>query len=304
MIPQELFPSPLGPDPAVVLPKPLKVILRRSAPLPKVQFVVELVGPRSVPAALACHLLDPNWFQALGRPQAWCMGAMDDSWRELTTTPDGSYDSLALAWSLLEPPMTMALAKSLLARSEEYASHIQRRAMPMPMPEEVERQAKALVAIHEHLDIGFSLAFGPTKGFVSEKDLWVQCSRLGLAFGEGGAFEWRADGSDLPLLSVTPIGQTDAFSLAAVQRGDVHEGATIGFSFPLCPSPDEALEGCFHVGKVLCQALGGALYDEEGDPVGATTFQRLRKELNEGSKLFTKVGIEPGSSEAVTLWGA
>jgi hypothetical protein len=265
--------------------------------------VVELVGPRSVPAAAAVHLLDPRWFGALGEPEIWCMAPTDTAWKPLPPETDGSYDSLALAWDLKSDrgKLTGVACQSLLARAGEYAEHVQRRAMPMPVPEEVENQVRTLDQLREALEIGLALVYSPDT-FVSENDLWEQCERLGLTLDVSGAFVWRHSGNPLPLLSVTPIGHTESFSQAGVSRGDVHEGATIGFSVPLCPSISEALVGCFHVGRVLVDALGGELLDEEVEPVTPRTHERLAVEAQQAERLFEQAGIVPGSAESARIW--
>ncbi|HEY0868355.1 MAG TPA: hypothetical protein VGE01_13300 [Fimbriimonas sp.] len=301
---QDLFGRPLESDQAVRLTDPADLASPRPGPLHRVQYVIELVGPRSVPAAAAASLLDPRWFQALGQPEMWCMGPMDSEWRTLTNASDGAYDSIALAWDQISSQgvLNEASAKSLLARAEEYASHIQRRAMPMPVPEDVPASVRNLQEARSSLDIGFSLAFAPTSGYVPERDLWIQCARMGLVLGPSGAFEWLGKGQELPMLEVTPIGQTETFSLAAVERGDVHEGASIGFHYALSPSPKDALEGCFHVGGVLCESIGGRLLDDEGKLLSSGARQRLRAELEQAERLFANAGIKPGSREAAKLW--
>lgn len=299
------FSLQLRPDVSVALPPPARVVPMRHGPMPKVQFVVELVGPRSVSAAQAAQILSPEWYGALGEPEAWCMGAADDGWRPLTASVNGAYDSLAMAWDLEGPrgQLSVTAAQSLLARTEEFAGHIQRRAMALPDPSDVGRAVTGLRQFREALDIGFAVVVAPDSGFVSERDLWLACARLGLELGSTGAFEWRSPTNPLPLFSVTPIGVTETFSLGAVQRGDVHEGATIGFALPLCPSPEEALSAAIQAGREIAKHIGGHLLDEDGNHVDARTESRLAGELTQAQGLFRKAGIVPGSGEAVRLFG-
>lgn len=293
-------PNELVADPAIALPPPTGVKASKPGPLHRVQFVVEFVGPRSVPGSYAAQILTPSWYSALGKPNAWYMGPLHDQWQVLTTDAAGSFDSLAITWDILSPEATLStgIARGLLARAEEYAGHIQRRAMAMPVPEDIDSVARRLADMRDQLDVGFSLAIGTPSGFIAERDLWVACARLGLQFSNQGSFDWVSPHSDLPLLSVTPIGQTESFSLGAADRGDVHEGASVGFRLPLCPSPPEALAACFHVGTQIAKHVGGVLFDEDENQVTPKTLKSLSQELNHAERLFAQAGIAPGSAEA------
>ena len=99
----DYFGEPLRPDPAIAL-APIEVTIPlKSGPLHRVQFVIEFVGPRSVPALAAIHLLGSEWYSALGQPFIHAMRPADLHWHPLTNSTDGSYDSLALSWDLLSP---------------------------------------------------------------------------------------------------------------------------------------------------------------------------------------------------------
>src|SRR5690349_1319330 len=94
------------------------------APARKVQFVVELVGPRTVPAAQAGELLHPNWRAALGQPELWAMRPADAAWQPLRALTQGSYDSIALAWDMVTPQgdLSAASAIHLAGVAEQFAN--------------------------------------------------------------------------------------------------------------------------------------------------------------------------------------
>jgi hypothetical protein len=299
-----LFGGPLAPDPAVALP-PLDLLLpNKSGPLHRIQFVIEYVGPRSIPAATAAHLLSPEWYGALGQPQVFAMRASDLSWNRLQPTIDGSYDSLALAWDLISPlgNLTPNSAKNLLRTAEDFGPYISRRAMPMPPPTDLAGVVRGLQATKEALDVGLALSVVSNQGAFAERDLWVECARLGLEFHDGG-FDWRVPTHPNPLLTVTPFGDTDAFSLRGVQAGDRHPGVTIGFHLPLSAAPTQGLEGCFRVAAHLARTLGGVILDENDQPLNDATRQALRDELRRGLSLFAQAGMTTGSPEALRLFG-
>jgi hypothetical protein len=293
----------LNPDPAIALTPPDPVPVPKEGPLHRLQFVIEFVGPRSVPAAAARHLLVPNWYGALGQPQVFAMRAMDLAWHRMTATPDGSYDSIALAWDMVtgQGALTPDSAKNLLRTAEEFGPYISRRAMPMPVPAEVRQVVKNLQSIRDALDVGFTLSVGARRGGFAERDVWIECARLGLQF-ENGGFEYRAPKAPAPLFAVTPYGTTDAFSLGAVQAGAVHPGVTIGFSLPLSPAPTQGLEGALRAADHLAAKLDGVVLDESDQPLTDRTRQKLRAELRNALSLFSRAGITTGSAEAVRLF--
>src|SRR5579872_4267007 len=126
--------SPFGvPDPRIALPSP-RLVAPKMGPLHAVEFVIEIVGPRTMSAAAAGVLAQPNWFQALGQPNIWVMAPMDTTWQPLAASVTGSYDSLALTWPILgsNGTLTADSAQRLADTAERFAVTVERRALPMP----------------------------------------------------------------------------------------------------------------------------------------------------------------------------
>lgn len=300
----DLFGQPLRADPEVAL-QPLRLDTpMKSGPLHKIQFVIEFVGQRSVIAANAAQLLAPDWYQALGKPQLHCMRPADLQWKPLTNSPDGSYDSLAMTWDMLAKTGTFSSGSAghLFSLAETFAPYIQRRAMAMPIPSEVDIAVRALVEARRVLDIGFELSVMSNRAAFLERDLWIECAKLGLEFSPTGSFDWVLPGHPHPLFSVTPIGHTDAFSLANVQLGVTHVGVTVGFSLPLNFSPAQAIEGCFYAAEHIAGALGGRILDDANRELTDAIKNELRQGLKDGLGLFARKGMTTGSAEAIALF--
>ncbi len=301
----DLFGQPLQADPEIALQPLVLDIPLKSGPLHKIQYVIEFVGQRTVLAGNAAQLLAPDWYQALGQPKLHCMRPADLQWQPLTPSPDGSYDSLAMTWDLLGKggAISSASAKHLLDLAETFAPYIQRRAMAMPVPHEVDMVVRALKEAKAMLDVGFELTvMSPTASY-AEKDLWIECAKLGLEFSSTGSFDWKVPGHPYPILSVTPIGQTDAFSLSNVQRDLKHVGVTIGFSLPLNISPAQAIEGCFYLAERIKYDLGAVILDDADRELTESIKNDLRQSLKDGLSLFARAGMTTGSSESIALFG-
>lgn len=258
-----------------------------------------------MPAEAAIHLIGADWYQALGQPAIFTMRPADLHWQPLTNSRDGSYDSLALAWDMIHArgKLSAKTATHLFQTAERFAPFIQRRAIPMPLPADVTAAVQALLEIRDGLDIGFSLTVNaPIPGY-AERDVWIVCAKLGLTFGPMGSFDWLSPGVPLPLVSVTPFGATDAFSLSGVQAGMHHPGLTIGFSLPLCAAPTQALQASFHIAATILRELGGDAFDQDDRHITPRIQEEYRTNLREALAMFSQTGMTTGSPEAVKIFG-
>jgi len=292
----------LQPDPAVAL-RPVQIPIRkRPGPSPRLQFVIEFVGPRSVSASAAAALLSPDWKSALGEPEIYAMSQADVEWRPLTQTGAGSYDSLAIAWDLLtlRGQLSKQSAQHLLQTAERFAEQIRRRAMAMPVPDDVPKAISQIKQVEEHFDAGASVLVLANSREVNEYELWVWCAKLGLTSNlTEGTFDWLVPASPLPLFSVSPVGDTESFSLEGAQRGDRHEGVLLGFSVPRSPEPMAGLEAMFAAASFLGGKMPGKVYDENNRELTDRSRQTMRQELAEAVEAMTKLGFAPGSPECL-----
>ena len=302
----DIFGEPLLKDPAVALP-PVTVHPKITpGPVRKQQLVIELVGPRTVPAANIKALLEPQWFEALGEPQIFVMSGSDQFWKVLAKTDtSAAYDSIALAWDLISSKghLSANSAQHLWNSAEQFARQIQRRAMAMPVPADVEPTIQALQQLKENLDIGMNLTLVPCWDTFPEKEVWRVAAALGLEYANDGSFQYKCSGSEQPLFTLSP-GDADRFSLAQVQANQKHPALGLGFSVPLCPDPVTALSACFHTADVFKDRADGALVDEDYKPVDDAAKARITNELQQAVDALNRAGFPPGSAEAIKLFAS
>jgi hypothetical protein len=298
-----LFGAPLQADPAVALP-PAPATPDRPGPLHKVQFVVELVGDRTVPAGRVASLLSPEWRAALGEPEAFAMAPSDDRWRPLAAATQGSYDSVALCWDFHSErgSLNQTSAQRLLDSAAQFAASIGRKAVPLPHPNDVDAHVQGLAEIQGGLDAGFAVAVVPRSGSIEERELWMACANLGLDLASDGTFQWRAGDSDEPMFSVSPLAQGIQFSLESVARKVRHEGAGLGFRAARAPDPARAFEGCLRAAEHLADRFDAFLVDEEGSLLTPQTADEHREGLAQLLRALDEVGIPAGSPEARRLF--
>ncbi len=300
----DLFGVPLRADPSVAL-GPLRSGVKLGAgPIHRTQFVMELVGPRTVPAFSASMLLDTSWYSAFGQPQLYCMAPKDLEWQPLSDTRDGAYDSLALAWDMVgdRGSLSSSAASHLLAMGERFATQISRRAMTMPPPSEVDAQVRALTQIRDRLDAGYSVGLLPRHGAFPEKDVWVAAANLGLEFeSTGGTFVWKDLDTGLTAITLAPS-TDESFSLGNVQTGHTHASLVLGFHIPTNPSPSTSLAMLFRCADVLSQRLFANPIDDGGHPLTDAAREAARRNLGLAVDTLLRAGIAPGSRAALSLW--
>ena len=297
------FSEPLVKDPSIALPVlpndfPLKI-----GPLHKVQFVVEFVGTKPAMAESASMLLAPEWYRALGQPVMFAMRPADLVWHPLTSEPHGSYDSVALAWDYLTANgrLTSSAGSHLLKIAERFGPYLSRRALPLPPPDDINKYVAGLVEIQSSLDIGFSVA-AIASGTWEESELWKVCVALGLELSPSGSFDWKKPDHPAPLLSVTPIGGLEKFTLRGVQAKEQYTGVSVGFSMPFSAAPRQGLDASFRVADVISHRLGGAATDEDGQALTANLRRTFHSHMNQALDSFTRAGLVPGNADCLKLF--
>lgn len=275
-----------------MLPNPAVPPLVR-APVRAAQFVVELVGPRTVPATQAMELLRPDWRGALGQPELWAMRPADTVWNPLRAAQFGSYDSLALAWDLVTPvgEMSPPAAEHLVATAERFAHGIGRQAIPLVAPADLPSEVRRIRTAADALDAGTSvLVVAPRPVAVSE--FGRELERLGLTpFGPDDEREWGwfGVGHPEPLFAATPFG------------APMTDGLTLGFRLARCPDPNVAIEGLFRTVDELAKT-GLAAFDEDRKPLVPATREALRQGARAATQALDSVGLRPGSWAALKVF--
>lgn len=259
------------------------------APVRAAQFVVELVGPRTVPTVQAAELLRPDWRAALGSPELWCLSPADTAWKPLRNLTHGSYDSIALAWDLLSPQgeMSPQAAGHLVGVAERFANAVGRRAIALTAPADLPREVRRLRSAQESLDAGLSLiVVAPRPVLVAEFGRVLE--DLGLVpYGE--EWGWFGEGHPEPLFAATPF------------EASLTDGLTLGFRLARCPDPSVAVEGLLRLVDELGRT-GLAAFDEDRRPLTPATREALRQGARAGSQTLDSIGLRPGSWAALKVF--
>lgn len=288
-------------DPSLALPKIDVPRFQPKAFYPKLEFVVEIVGPRTVPANQALAALRPDWQAALASPKVVCMAPSDTEWQILTNgTRAQAFDSLAFCWPFLSPKgqLTRRSAAHLLAVSESFAGQIQRRAIPHMPVEGVESRAADLRALSDQLDYGVGLTLAAPTGGVSEMRIWETAASLGLHLSSEGEFVFRAEGLEEPLFALSTLGPPVAFSLEGAKAEILHEALSVGTRIPTNPAPEPSYEAMSRAAQVFASRLGLEIADDDGNRLTQEGLEQLGRSVWQAAETLRQAGIVPGSPES------
>lgn len=300
-----VFSEPLAIDPAIALTSAMvRLPTFVPGPVHGAQFVVEIAGPKSIPAASAYALLSSPWHSALGEPEVHVMAPADQHWRLMATSDGaGSYDSLALAWDMVsvQGNLSVGSARHLVKVSEQFAQPLGRRAFPFPEPGEVDRTVSALLEAREAFDIGVEVILqGP--GSTLEAEIWKLAAALGMDLDPEGVFVWRPQEWSFPVLILAPYEEGSAFSLQGVRNSATFEALSLGFNVPISPDSESALECLFRAADAFQSRLGMAALDEDGRFLENKLRERMRSNLRQATQSLDSAGIRPGSPLALKLF--
>jgi hypothetical protein len=248
--------------------------------------------------------LSPDWFQALGEPIVWAMALGKQNWERVTMASSESYDSLALTWPLVTSAgqLSSRSAFNLVRTADKLADALRRKALPMPLPADVDVAVGNVRTVVESLDIGFSVgvAFGVSQ---PEEALWRTASALGLGYDPDlRAFVWRQNDSAAQA-SVYPLDEPQQFTASGMQSQRQHTGMSVGFSVPLVFSPAQSMAATYRIAEEFGKRFQGLLFSEDNVPLTPAMRLEYQKDLHEAVAAFSRAGVVPGSAEAQRLFG-
>jgi hypothetical protein len=254
-----------------------------------------------MPANAVAALLKPDWFRALGEPRIWVMAPQDTVWQPLTAAIVGSYDSLALTWPLLgvQGNLSSRSALTLAGTAERFAGTVQRRALPMPPPVDIDNAVRGVAEIANRLDIGVGLGVMFVQPVIEEA-LWRTSVELGLSLNSIGEFVW----GDPAQLTVLPLNDPTQFTLGGVRSCRAHEGLSIGFSAPQVAAPMASFHAAIKVANEFASRFRGLVIDDDGSQMSPTLQAQYERNIQFALQAFESAGLVAGSAEAMRLFGA
>ncbi len=227
-------------------------------------------------------------------------------WSDLARDPPSTrYSDLAVAIQIFDSrgPIDESELNTFSQVGLKLADALQRPTKFSLTFEETLKRARELQVLSEAYDViaGINvLARGePFRGRAIEQ----AAERAGLKFGARNIFHMKSD--------LTP-GCRHLFSMANLfQPGDFNprawdsldtRGLALFMSVPCAHHPASVFVKMVTAAKVVAEALGGELRDQDGKPLTDKGLAIIRRQIEEIDKRMTEYGIIPGSRTALRLF--
>jgi cell division protein ZipA len=277
-----------------------------AAPDEKLDFILSLAGEGPVARDAALGIFKQHEYR-LDKPRRLYgrhyQGAL---WSDLARDPqDTRYGDLALAIQLYDSrgPIDESELNTFSQVGLKLADALARPTKFSLTFEEALKRAQELGVFSEAYDViaGINvLARGePFRGRAIEQ----AAERAGLKFGARNIFHMKSD--------LTP-GCRHLFSMANLfQPGDFNprawdsletRGLALFMSVPCAHHPASVFVKMVTAAKVVAEALGGELRDEDGKPLTDKGLAIIRRQVEEIDRRMTEHGIVPGSRTALRLF--
>lgn len=296
-VPLNLGQAPARPDEKPSVP---------AAPDGLLDFILSLPGEEPVERDAALGIFKQHEYR-LDKPRhlygRHYQGAL---WSDLARDPPSMrYSDLAVAIQIFDSrgPIGESELNTFSQVGLKLADALQRPTKFSLTFEEALKRARELQVLSEAYDViaGINvLARGePFRGRAIEQ----AAERAGLKFGARNIFHMKSD--------LTP-GCRHLFSMANLfQPGDFNprawdsldtRGLALFMSVPCAHHPASVFVKMVTAAKVVAEALGGELRDQDGKPLTDKGLAIIRRQIEEIDKRMTEYGIIPGSRTALRLF--
>lgn len=125
--------------------------------------------------------------------------------------------------------------------------------------------------------------------------------RSRMQIGDMGMFHFLDPRTDHSRFTMANRFEPGNFDPAALETFSTR-GLTLFMSIPRVPSPVAVFDEMIAVAQYAASELSGVLRDPDGGEIGESGVEKIRQQVTGISELFHRVGIVPGSEEALRLF--
>ncbi len=268
-------------------------------PLPhsRVDYVIELSTdePASASGMQQAWAGVEHRFPRRTRLAAW----LDGQW--VSVRSDGRYDRFQAALQLVSRKGVVGESELLEFRSgvETLASRLRLSAAAPEMRDALEA-ARALdhVCANADIQVAFHVVAQPGAAFAGTK-LRAAAEASGFVLGPDGRFTLEDEaGRELYALS-----SRDGTPFSATTMKDATpEALTLSMDVPRAPETQRTFDSMVRFGKHLANLLGGALVDDNNQPLDERSVTTINLQLAAVRRSLEEQGIAPGSALALRLF--
>jgi cell division protein ZipA len=125
--------------------------------------------------------------------------------------------------------------------------------------------------------------------------------RSRMQIGEMGMFHFLDSRTGHNRFTLANRFEPGSFDPAALKTFSTR-GLTLFMSIPRVPDPLAVFDEMIAVAQYAASELSGQLRDPDGGEIGESGVEKIRQQITDIEELFHRVGIVPGSEEALRLF--
>ncbi len=293
-----------------------------SEPDEKIDFILSLPGENPVERDTAlgifkqheCRLEKPRRLYgkhysatapgvALPPPSMESQGAL---WSELARDAQSTrYGDIALAIQLLDGrgPIDESELNTFSQLGLKLADALQRQTKLSLTFEAALTRAKELQVFSEAYDVIAGINIMARDKAFSGRAIEQAANRAGLKFGARNIFHMKSDLSPgcRHLFSMANLFQPGVFNPEAWDSFETR-GLALFMSVPCAHHPASVFVKMVTAAKVLCEALGGELQDQDKKPLSDKGLAIIRRQVEMIDERMAEYGVVPGSRTALRLF--
>lgn len=277
-----------------------------AAPDEKLDFILSLPGEGPVERDTALGIFKQHEYRLEKPRKLYGRHHQGALWSELARDPKGTcYGDLALAIQLLDSrgPIDESELNTFSQLGLKLADALARPTRFSLTFEQALTRAKELKVFSEAYDViaGINVVARdrPLRGRAIEQ----AAERAGLKLGARNIFHMKSDLSPgcRHLFSMANLLQPGDFNPALWDTFET-KGLALFMSVPCAHHPASVFVKMVTAAKVIAEALGAELRDQDGKPLTDKGLAVIRRQVEEIDRRMTEYGIVPGSRTALRLF--
>ncbi len=277
-----------------------------AAPDEKIDFILSLPGEEPVERDTALGIFKQHEYRLEKRRRLYGKHYQGALWSDLARDPSSiQYSDLALAIQLVDSrgPIDETELNTFAQVGLKLADTLHRPTKFSLTFEEALARAKELQVFSEAYDVIAGINIMAREQPFRGRAIEQAAERAGLKLGARNIFHMKSDLSPgcRHLFSMANLFQPGDFDPQAWDRFETR-GLALFMSVPCAHHPASVFVKMITAAKVLSEALGGELLDQEKKPLNDKGLAIIRSQIDMIDKRMTEYGVVPGSRAALRLF--
>ena len=279
---------------------------REYAPDAKIDFVIHFPGTPLVSRNMALGIYKQHEYKLNKHRHLYGLRYQSNQWSDLELDPEKSeYEDLKVAIQIVDSkgPIDESELNTFAQVGLKLADTLHRPTKFSLTFEEALARAKELQVFSEAYDVIAGINIMAREQPFRGRAIEQAAVRTGLKLGARNIFHMKSDLSPgcRHLFSMANLFQPGDFDPKAWDSFETR-GLALFMSVPCAHHPASVFVKMITAAKVLSEALGGELLDQEKKPLNDKGLAIIRSQIDMIDKRMTEYGVVPGSRAALRLF--